>query len=77
MEIFRIFVVAVLIGIVFSLGSALFHLTTNRGDSPESSARMARALTWRVGLSVGLFLLLLFAWSQGWIQPHAVGARPG
>ena len=23
-----------------------------------------------------LFLMLLFAWSQGWIQPHAIGARP-
>ena len=33
----------------------------------------AMALTVRVGLSVGLFLLLLFAWSQGWIQPHQVG----
>jgi cytochrome bd-type quinol oxidase subunit 2 len=72
-DLFRIFVVVVLIGIVVSLGSALFHLTTNKGDSPESSAKMARALTIRVGLSVGLFLLLLFAWSQGWIQPHGVG----
>jgi cytochrome bd-type quinol oxidase subunit 2 len=72
-DLFRIVVVVVLIGIVVSLGSALFHLTTNKGDSPESSAKMARALTVRVGLSVGLFLLLLFAWSQGWIQPHAVG----
>lgn len=73
MDIFRLLVVAVLIGIVFSLGSALFHMTSNRDSSPEGSARMVRALTVRVALSVGLFLLLLFAWSQGWIQPHAVG----
>lgn len=73
MDLFRLFVIAVLIGIVVSLGSALFHLTTNKGDSPESSRKMARALTVRVGLSVALFLLLLFAWSQGWIQPHGVG----
>jgi cytochrome bd-type quinol oxidase subunit 2 len=72
-DLFRIVVVALLVGIVVSLGSALFHLATNKGDSPESSAKMARALTMRVGLSVGLFLLLLFAWSQGWIQPHGVG----
>jgi cytochrome bd-type quinol oxidase subunit 2 len=70
---FRLFVVALLIGIVASLGSALFHLGANRGDSAESSAKMARALTYRIGLSVGLFLLLLFAWSQGWIQPHGIG----
>ena len=73
MDVFRILVVAVLIGIVASLGSALYHLATNKGDSVDASARMARALTVRVGLSVGLFLLLLFAWSQGWIEPHGVG----
>ena len=77
MDMFRIFVVAVLLGIVFSLGSALYHLTTSRGNSPQASARMVRALTWRISLSVGLFLLLLFAWHQGWIEPHAIGARPG
>lgn len=73
MELFKIFVVAVLIGIVVSLGSALFHLTSNRDNSPEASRKMARALTVRISLSVALFLLLLFAWSQGWIQPHQVG----
>lgn len=75
MDIFRLLVVAVLIGIVISLGSALFHMTRNRDSGPEASARMVRALTVRVGLSVGLFLLLLFAWSQGWIQPHGIGRR--
>ena len=69
MDLFRLIVVVVLLGILFSLGSALFHLSTGKDDS----GKMARALTWRVGLSVGLFLLLLFAWSQGWIQPHPVG----
>jgi hypothetical protein len=72
-DLFRIVVVVFLIGIVASLGSALYHLATNRGNSVEAGAKMARALTIRVGLSVGLFLLLLFAWSQGWIQPHGVG----
>lgn len=73
MDLFRLFVVAVLIGIVVSLGSALFHLSSNRDNSAEASRKMARALTIRVGLSVGLFLLLLFAWSRGWIQPHQIG----
>jgi cytochrome bd-type quinol oxidase subunit 2 len=73
LELFRLLVIVVLVGIVFSLGSALFHLGANRGDAAEASAKMARALTYRVGLSVGLFLLLLFAWSQGWVQPHGIG----
>jgi hypothetical protein len=33
---------------------------------------MVRALTVRVGLSVGLFLLLMVAWALGFIQPLGV-----
>jgi hypothetical protein len=64
-ELFRLFVGIVLLGIVFSLGSALFHLMTDKGDSKK----MVRALTVRVALSVGLFLLLMAAWALGLIQP--------
>ena len=75
MELFRIVVVGVLALIVFSLGKALFHLSSSRGaaDDAEKSAKLLRALTWRVGLSVALFLFILFAYWQGWIHPHAVG----
>jgi hypothetical protein len=31
---------------------------------------MVKALTWRIGLSVGLFVLLMLAYYQGWISPH-------
>ena len=68
MELFRLFVGIVMIGIVFSLGSALFHLMTDKGDS-----KMVRALTLRVGLSVALFLLLMGAWAAGLIQPLGAG----
>ena len=61
MEIFRIIVGLVMLGIVFSLGSALFHLMTDKGDSKK----MVRALTLRVALSVGLFLALMAAWAAG------------
>jgi cytochrome bd-type quinol oxidase subunit 2 len=68
MELFRILVGLVMVGIVASLGSALFHLMTDKGDSKK----MVRALTVRVGLSVGLFLLLMAAWALGLIQPLGV-----
>ncbi|MGA0053479.1 MAG: twin transmembrane helix small protein [Steroidobacteraceae bacterium] len=68
MELFRIAVAVVLIGIVVSLGSALFHLMNDKGDSKK----MVRALTVRVGLSVALFLLLMAAWALGFIQPLGV-----
>ncbi len=68
MDLFRLVVIGTLLAILVSLGSALYHLTTGRGDS----GRMLRSLTWRIGLSVVLFALLIFAARQGWVVPHGV-----
>ena len=68
MEPFKILVIIILFAIVFSLGSALFHLSRGKGDSKK----MARALTIRVGLSVALFILLMLAWYNGLITPHGL-----
>lgn len=65
----KILIVACLIGIVASLGSGLFHLVNDKGESKK----MVTALTVRVVLSVALFILLFIAWSQGMIQPHGFG----
>lgn len=67
----KFLIVLVLLGIVASLGSALFHLVKDR---EADSNKMVRALTVRVGLSVALFILLLVAWHFGLIRPH--GLRP-
>ena len=61
----RLLILACLLAIVLSLGSALVHLVRDKGESKK----MARALTIRVGLSVLLFVLLMVAWALGWIQP--------
>jgi hypothetical protein len=45
----------------------LYHLSSSR---PEDSGKMVKALTWRIGLSVGLFLLLIAAYFMGWISPQ-------
>jgi hypothetical protein len=66
--IFRILVIAVFVGILVSLGSALYQLTRPGGDSKK----MVRSLAIRVGLSVALFLLLMIAWYAGLIQPHGL-----
>jgi hypothetical protein len=63
----RLLVIGALIAIVASLGSALFHLSRG-GDSPK----LVRTLTIRVGLSLGLFVLLMLAWYLGLIKPHGV-----
>ncbi|HTT42878.1 MAG TPA: twin transmembrane helix small protein [Steroidobacteraceae bacterium] len=67
-----ILVLVCLAGILVSLGTGLFHLSRGRGE--EDSAKLARALRLRIALSIALFLLLIFAWHEGWIAPHALGA---
>jgi uncharacterized BrkB/YihY/UPF0761 family membrane protein len=62
------------LAILASLGSALYHLS--RG-TPEDSARLSRALTVRITLSLVLFVLLMLAWYFGLISPHGLqGAAP-
>jgi hypothetical protein len=68
MDLIKIGVVIVLFAIIASLTSALFSLSSSKGNSKK----MVRALTVRVALSVGLFLLLLLAWRLGYIQPHGI-----
>jgi hypothetical protein len=56
-----------LLGILVSLGLGLYHLS--RG-TPQDSARLARALTVRIAVSLLLFALLMLAWYFGLISPH-------
>ncbi len=59
----RIVVIALLLAILVSLGSALFFLFS---DKPGSH-RTVRALTIRVGLSILLFALLMAGYHFGLI----------
>jgi len=65
----KIIIYFFLLIIFYCLGSALFYLLS-RKKTPES---MAKALTWRIALSVSLFLLLLLGSYMGWVHPHGVG----
>lgn len=68
----QLLIIACLIAIIVSLGSGLFHLVSDKGESK----RMVKALTVRIALSVALFVLLFIAWKQGLIEPHGIGRRP-
>lgn len=67
----RIFVIIVFLGILGSLGSAYVYLMKDKGGTN----RTVNALTVRIGLSVALFLFLLFAHQMGWIE--STGFKPG
>lgn len=53
--------------ILISLGSALFYLLKDH----ERSNRSVKALTWRIGLSLAAFIILMVSYKLGFIQPHA------
>lgn len=67
----QIIIILILLIIVASLGSALVYLLRDR----SRSARTVKALTFRIGLSIALFVLLLLGYTFGLLQPH--GLRPG
>ena len=67
----KILIVVLFLGVLVSLGSALKYLMQDRGQSD----RMAWALTWRVGLSILLFVFLLLAHALGLID--ATGIQVG
>ena len=64
----RYFVILVLLCIVGFLFSALFFMFKDKGDS----RRMIKALTWRVALSVSLFLLLMAGYYLGLIDKNGL-----
>ncbi|WP_018232828.1 twin transmembrane helix small protein [Thioalkalivibrio thiocyanodenitrificans] len=64
----KAFVIVLLIAILGSLGSALFYLMKDTNDE----RRTVKALTWRIGLSIACFLLLMAGAATGLIQPHGI-----
>lgn len=72
----KILIVAAFIAILGALAFAGVAMV--RGKEVEGQAKkptMMRALAWRVGLSVLLFLFILISYKLGWIQPTGVPTR--
>ena len=65
-------ILLMMLAIFVSLGSGLVFLLRDRGQS--DGRRMVKALTWRIGLSMALFLLLMAGFYFGVITP--TGSAP-
>lgn len=65
----RVIIVGFLAFIVFNLGAGLYYMMRDKGGTD----RTLKALSWRIGLSVLLFLLLLLGFATGLIEPHGIG----
>jgi DUF2909 family protein/hypoxia induced protein len=59
-------IVIALLAVVASLGQALFAMSSG----PQNSGRVLKALTWRISISVALFVALMVSWKFGWIEPN-------
>ena len=66
----KILIIVIFLGIIGSMGSALFFLIKDKGQSD----RTLKALTVRICVSIALFALLFVLWGLGLISPH--GIRP-
>jgi hypothetical protein len=58
---------ALMLMVLYSLGSASYYMLKAR-----DSEKMAKALTWRIGLSLVIFILLFVAFAAGWWRPHEI-----
>ena len=59
----KVIIIGMLLLIGYSLFSALYYMM--KGD--KGDPRMIKALTWRISLSIGLFLLLMLGFYTGFI----------
>ncbi len=71
----KILIIIAFLIIIYCLATALYYLVKQKDRDIETSRKMAKALTWRIGLSVGLFLLIALAYFLGLIKPQGIGAR--
>jgi hypothetical protein len=65
--VFKIVILSLLFVVLISLASALVAMV--KGDQSD---KMVKSLTWRIGLSVLIFLLLLIGQAMGLITPHGL-----
>ena len=57
------------LAILASLAAALFFMMKDGTNGKAKTSNMARALAFRIGFSVLLFVCILIAWKMGYIQP--------
>lgn len=72
----KILVAFAFVAILASLAMALVYMM--RGSAPREDGaaprkgQMAKALAFRVGFSILLFICVLVSWKMGWIQPSGI-----
>ena len=68
MKLQQLVIVFVFLAVLYNLGAALYFMMSGQ----SSSGRTVRSLSWRIGLSVGLIVLVVIGILTGVIRPHGV-----
>lgn len=75
-------VIVAFVTILGSLGAALIYMMRGGATNPPDSEgitrknHMARALAFRVGFSILLFVFVLISYWMGWIKPTGLPMQP-
>lgn len=64
----KLLIIAFLIVILWNLGAGLYYMMVDKG----TTNRTVRSLSWRIGLSVALILLVALGIFTGVIKPHGI-----
>jgi small neutral amino acid transporter SnatA (MarC family) len=64
----RLAIIAVFIAVLYNLGAALYYMMVDKGQS----TRTVNSLTWRIGLSVALIVLVAIGLMTGVIESHGI-----
>ena len=67
----KFLIILFLLVIMYSLASSFWFLVKDKGEGD----RTVKRLTWRIGLSLLLFLFLWLAFQMGWIEPSSGPVR--
>jgi hypothetical protein len=64
----KIIIILLFLAVLGSLASAMVFLVKDKGKTN----RTAKALTYRIGISVFIFVLLIFGYFAGYLEPHGI-----
>lgn len=64
-----VFIVAFLAVIIYQLFAGLYYMVVDKG----TTSRTVNALSKRIGLSIGLIVLVVAGIASGVIKPHGIG----
>jgi putative copper export protein len=64
----KLLVIAFLIVILWNLGAGLYYMMVDKGTTD----RTVRSLSWRIGISIVLFLLVMVGIYTGFFKPHGI-----